>query len=78
MAHNASRDLGPSSPPNLISSSRGAARNRGEECYVVGEDRGREKGEGEKGRGDDGGGYRGNKVRGSQEGVTSVSVSQMT
>lgn len=34
MARNASRDLGPSSPPNLISSSRGAARNRG---VVVGE-----------------------------------------
>lgn len=63
-ARNASRDLGPSSPPNLISSSRGAARNRGEECYVVGE----EGGEGEEGGGDDGGGFRGKEVRGSEEG----------
>lgn len=69
-----SRDLGPSSPPNLISSSRGAARKRGEEGYVVGE----EKGRGEEGGGDGGGGFGGKEVRGSQEGVTSVSVSRTT
>lgn len=63
-AHNASRDLGPSSPPNLISSSLGAARNRGEEGYVVGED----EGEGEEGGGDGGGGCGGKEENRSQEG----------
>lgn len=63
-AHNASRDLGPSSPPNLISSSLGAAKNRGVGGYVVGD----EKGEGEEGGGDGGGGFGGKGGNGSQEG----------
>lgn len=65
-ARNASRDLGPSSPPNLISSSQGAAGNRGKEGCVVGEGNG----EGEVGGGDGRGGFGGKEVWGSQEGVT--------
>lgn len=55
-ARNTSRDLGPSSPPNLISSSRGAARKKG-----GGRGRGDGRGEGEEGGGDAGGGFGGRK-----------------
>lgn len=73
----AGRDLGPSSAPNLISSSQGAARNGGEEGCVVGREEGRRK----KGWGDRGEGLEAKEVRGSWEGeggVISVSASQMT
>lgn len=39
----AGRDLGPSSAPNLISSSQGAVRSRREEGYVVGREDARTK-----------------------------------